>query len=724
MKGPHFNTLQVKDWRIGYKIKGAFLILILITFTTGTFSIITLQKSLSSLQEIDGELYPIIDDLTAYRSMIRDSRTFSTNWVYVPNYTADKEALQAIHEQHYPEFKIKIESVDLYFEDDSLKAIIQESIDQSEQLINLQAELMSSLQSFENYEDAFVKFMAEDQIENEIIPRSDQLDDNLSLIILTLQNKSEALRVGMQDSFSKLQLTVWIASILGVLFAIIISFWLSSHITGPLQSVVHRISNLAQGVIPSELKVNSEDETGKITQGLNKLITSFEQTAEFADRIRQGDLDSDYQMLSDEDRLGSSLIGMRDNLKEVISATNAVITSVSEEGDLTQRLDNSDKAGAWSQLVGSINELFHSISRPLQSVMDILVEVSRGDLTLRHRVEEKGDIKRLTDSLNQALNNLQSLLAQISSTADTVDGSTSEMSVSGHEMNTSTQEIAGAIAQITNGAQNQVTRVDESAHLVESILSDSKSMSTKSQSINQAAEKGVSNSELGHRMIENVERSIDEMDGYSRSTDDSMKVLLQRSEEISRVLSVITEISAQTNLLALNAAIEAAQAGDAGRGFAVVADEIRKLSEDSRKSAKTIEKLIADVTEDTGHAAAIIRKMSDSVSRGVEASKEASLAFKDIAESSTTTLQYSKEILEASTQQVERLNEFVSITESIAVISEQTSASTEEVASSAIELSSGMNNYIHKSQYLNDISRQLKEDLDQFKLDKSTPLEN
>ncbi|MDW3192975.1 MAG: methyl-accepting chemotaxis protein [Cytophagales bacterium] len=717
MSKSNINAWNIKNWRIGHKIKGAFLILILITFTTGVFSIITLQNALSSLQEIDNELNPVIDDLSVYRNMIRDARTFTTNWVYVPNYTADKDALKLIHEQRYPELKIKIESVDQYLENDSLKAIIQEIQDQSAHLMVIQADLMQSLQSFENYEDAFVKFMAEDQIENEIIPVSDNLDTKLELIIETLRNKSESLRNNMQGTFSTLQITVWIASILGILFAILISIRLSFLITRPLHLVLQNISKLAKGTIPNELKVHSDDETGRITLGLNKLITSFRQTAEFADRIRQGDLDSDYQMLSKEDALGSALVGMRNNLKEVITATNSVILSVSEEGDLSHRLYGTNKEGAWSQLVLSINELLFSISRPLQSVMDILVEVSKGDLTLRYHDEEKGDIKRLTDSLNQALSNLQSLLSQISSTADTVNSSTSEMTASGHEMSTSTHEIAGAIAQITTGAQNQVNRVDESAHLVESILDDSKNMSSKSQSINEAAEKGMTNSQRGQKMIENVELSIAEMDNYSRSTDDSMKVLLQRSEDISRILSVITEIAAQTNLLALNAAIEAAQAGDAGRGFAVVADEIRKLAEDSRKSAKSIEQLIAVVTEDTSQAATTIRKMGDSVSRGVEASKEASLAFKDIAESSTVTLQYAEEILVASNQQVERLNEFVSITESIAVISEQTSASTEEVAASANELSTGMNNYIDKSQFLNEISRQLKQDLDQFKLD-------
>jgi methyl-accepting chemotaxis protein len=108
--------------------------------------------------------------------------------------------------------------------------------------------------------------------------------------------------------------------------------------------------------------------------------------------------------------------------------------------------------------------------------------------------------------------------------------------------------------------------------------------------INKAAEKGRENSKKG---METVQILVENMGGIQKSanmTSESITILTGRTEEIGRTLKVITEIASQTNLLALNAAIEAARAGDAGRGFAVVAEEIRKLAEDSRKSADEIDK--------------------------------------------------------------------------------------------------------------------------------------
>ena len=60
-----YPLVRWDNWKIGRKIKGSFLVLIIIIIITGVFSVITLKKAISSLEDITQDLTPVIEDLTS-----------------------------------------------------------------------------------------------------------------------------------------------------------------------------------------------------------------------------------------------------------------------------------------------------------------------------------------------------------------------------------------------------------------------------------------------------------------------------------------------------------------------------------------------------------------------------------------------------------------------------------------------------------------------------------
>lgn len=108
--------------------------------------------------------------------------------------------------------------------------------------------------------------------------------------------------------------------------------------------------------------------------------------------------------------------------------------------------------------------------------------------------------------------------------------------------------------------------------------------------------------------------------------------------------------------------------------------------------------------------------MTASIQGGEEASKDASSAFEEIAKSTAETLSLAEGILNATKVQMDDISNVVGITESVVVIAEETAAGTEQIASSASELSSGMANYTLKSQAVAGVSIELKNRVGKFKL--------
>ncbi len=111
-----------------------------------------------------------------------------------------------------------------------------------------------------------------------------------------------------------------------------------------------------------------------------------------------------------------------------------------------------------------------------------------------------------------------------------------------------------------------------------------------------------------------VNASSEEIASSTQLMTKNVQDIIIASNEISKIMVFITNISDQTNLLALNASIEAGRAGEYGRGFAVVADEVRKLAEESKNA----------VNNTGDNINSIINKIQDSFStmEGISASTE------------------------------------------------------------------------------------------------------
>jgi uncharacterized protein YdbL (DUF1318 family) len=135
-----------------------------------------------------------------------------------------------------------------------------------------------------------------------------------------------------------------------------------------------------------------------------------------------------------------------------------------------------------------------------------------------------------------------------------------------------------------------------------------------------AVSSGKKNLEDSHSMLDHVSHlatgfseittNITDLETMSSDTFTASGMLLERTEDINGILTLIKDISEQTNLLALNAAIEAARAGEHGRGFAVVADEVRKLADKTQKAIGDINLALTSMKQDVG---SVNKKASETV---------------------------------------------------------------------------------------------------------------
>ncbi|WP_024866877.1 methyl-accepting chemotaxis protein [Butyrivibrio sp. FCS014] len=168
-------------------------------------------------------------------------------------------------------------------------------------------------------------------------------------------------------------------------------------------------------------------------------------------------------------------------------------------------------------------------------------------------------------------------------------------------------DIASSMESTAQAITNQAQKVQQIQEETETTEHNRKEMTKASEAAQQTVQEGV-------RVIGDLKDKSQDVARTSQITVDATQAVINKVEEVQKIVGSIMSISKQTNLLALNASIEAARAGDAGKGFAVVANDVRELAAETNTASTEITSIINELTEDVQKAMASIDDTVASVS--------------------------------------------------------------------------------------------------------------
>ncbi len=333
----------------------------------------------------------------------------------------------------------------------------------------------------------------------------------------------------------------------------------------------------------------------------------------------------------------------------------AEITSTDEFGLIAENLNRSAAKVARSSVSQEASE---SLQRSITDLLNLINQVSRGDLTMRGKVTNDA-LGNVTDSVNLMLDNFTKVIERVRKAAIDVNNS------AGH--------ILFAADEMTTGATQQDQEITNTSSAVEELTVSMKQVSNNAEASAEAARRALDAAEQGNRAVRDTLEGMQRIRASVQATAKKIKSLGDRSLEISEIINVINDITEQTNLLALNAAIEAARAGEAGRGFAVVADEVRKLAEHSRSATKDIAALIKAIQAETNEAVVVMEEGTKEVEVGASLADQAGKALEAISSVVRQSAELVQEISLASKQQVRGTEGVANAMQIISGITRQTS---------------------------------------------------
>ena len=162
--------------------------------------------------------------------------------------------------------------------------------------------------------------------------------------------------------------------------------------------------------------------------------------------------------------------------------------------------------------------------------------------------------------------------------------------------------------------------------------------------------------------------------------------LSEQTEQIAGVSELVGDLANQTNMLALNAAVEAARAGEYGKGFGVVAGEIRKLADQSRKSADKINNLVTDVQTAMNSAVMVTDEGKKTAESSIVLALDTAESFIGVKDAVNSVYNNTSEISNAAKQQAVGIQEILAAVNALNLGAMDTAADMEEVKTSTVNL--------------------------------------
>jgi methyl-accepting chemotaxis protein len=355
--------------------------------------------------------------------------------------------------------------------------------------------------------------------------------------------------------------------------------------------------------------------------------------------------------------------------------------------------------------------------KPIKLITRQAEKIAEGDLVIEKvDVKTKDEVFVLNEAFTKMVANLRELINEVGNSSSQVAASAEQLMASADETMKGAEQISTSIQQVSIGAEQQTKIGQKSAVSVEEMTVGIARIADSALVLADITENTNKEADEGTLLVDNTLNQMNSIHVTVSETDLYVRKLNERSNEINEIINLITAIAEQTNLLALNAAIEAARAGEAGKGFAVVAEEVRKLADQTRKSAMEITSIVQHVQNDSGNTVHSINEVKEKVNEGLIFAQDTSTKFKEILLSMTKLNEHIHGISAVSQEISAGSEEVAGSVNEMAEVAKIASKSTLEVAAASEEQLASMEEVNAASNSLTSLAEQLHRTIERFRL--------
>lgn len=423
------------------------------------------------------------------------------------------------------------------------------------------------------------------------------------------------------------RLNLALAAGLGLLLAFGVSLVVSQGLVRPILGVQSAARRIGAGDLTTEIETHRTDEIGDVTRAFDEMRRSLRSTL--------------LRVAEAADRVDATAAGIGEGTRRF-----AAVTAEQQRG-------NDEASTTLEEIQQRVAAIAKSAGASAHS-LDLAVDGSH---------ESFRELDRSGEELSENAARMRHQTQEITASLEQVAASAAHVAGDSDALLPAAQETAASVAEMASAARSVNAHAEETARLSGAV---------------------VGAAEGGQRVVRQAVNGMEGVLETARESEQVVRSLRQRAEEIGSILTVIDDITAETSLLALNASIIASQAGQHGKAFGVVAEQMKALSDRVRASTQEIDVVVQAVQKESAKAGESIARGSSSAREGAQLIREADAALNEIERAARESGERMAESARATAEQMRTASAAAEQMESVLTGMDRIRCATQEQAQANI----------------------------------------
>ncbi|MEN2384465.1 methyl-accepting chemotaxis protein [Comamonas sp. A7-5] len=489
----------MKSIKISTRILGTFGVLVLLLVVVVAMALLQLRSMRSSAETITGNALPSVEVINTLNTDLARTRLLELRHVNndEPGYMAQVEAQFEQLQKHLAEAKKLYEPLIFTAEE---RELYTQFLREREHYVELNKQLFEISRRGD-------KEQAKQLLGGESLKLYDQSSATLQKLIKFNSDVAKGETLASERVYDRAVSMLALAALIAVLVAAGAGIWLVRSIRAPLEQAVQAADRVANGDLSGVIRVEREDETGRLLSALERMQSSLVQTVRSVRQNAEGVASASSQIASGNADLSGRTEEQASALEETAASMEQLGSTVRQNADNARAANQmavnaSQVAAQGGAVVAEVVETMKGINNSSQQIADIItvidsiafqtnilalnaaVEAARAGEQGRGFAVVAGEVRTLAQRSAEAAKEIKALIstsvqrveqgtqlvdkagatmADIVSAISRVTDLMAEISAASQEQSQGVAQVGEAVTQMDQTTQQNAALVEESA---------------------------------------------------------------------------------------------------------------------------------------------------------------------------------------------------------------------------------------------------------------------